>query len=79
MFPRREATPLSLREEVLADAGWQWTRPRVEDALGDEVEEFRALLADPSVPPASILKALNKRGIKVSTAPLYRWARDARL
>ena len=68
---------MGLTEEVTGAPPYR-KQAWVESCLGDEADEFRALLADPSVVPNSIWRALAKRGIHVPDRTVWRWCQEAR-
>lgn len=68
---------MSFVAEVKAEPPYR-KKAWVEAQLGDEAEEFRQLLADPTVRYGSIWRALRKRGIDVPDRTVYRWCQEAR-
>ena len=70
---------MTLSEEVGAyDVAPFRKRAWVERQLGDEVEEFRALLANPDMPPTALWRVLRRRGITVAEGTVHKWAAQAR-
>ena len=69
---------MGLYEEVAGRPIRRWTRSVVDEHLNDDAEEFAALLADSTISPHAIWKAIRDRGIGVSLASVYQWAEEAR-
>jgi hypothetical protein len=53
-------------------------RAWVEEQLGDEADEFRALLADPKVLAVDLCAALERRGMTIPHRTMYEWCIQAR-
>lgn len=68
---------MSLTDEVRSVPPYK-KRQWVEDQLGAEADEFRALLADPAVSPTALTKALARRGISIPDRTVHAWAQQAR-
>ena len=61
-----------LTDEVLG-AERRWTYERVIEHLGDEADEFVALLKNPQAITAAIVKALNARGVPSNWSVVDSW------
>lgn len=69
---------MGLAAEVAAQSR-RMTRAYLAELLGPaDAAEFAELLADPSIPPQSIWKALSARGIAISNRTIAYWATEAR-
>lgn len=76
---------MSLRDEALSHGRNYQKFPLLLEALGDEADEFKELLADPLVPPNGLYHALQNRfaatgdeRFDIGHGAVHRWCQNAR-
>ena len=62
----------SLSSDIAAEPV-RWTREEVRKHLGDEADEFDALIEDETVSVPALHRALRQRGVNISLRGLYYW------